>query len=541
MCSSNTASASQLPVTTATTGSQKQLTKRILSCSNLAAVSAVCLQYQQQLTPIHISAVLTVCAKRFAPARPGQHDSQQQQQLLHSLVADALQLLAAQQHLCSAREVSTVLWCLARLQFRLPHTTVQRLLSHYVDVGAASTSQSTAMVMYAIAKLGLEPGAAHLDCLLHGLVKAVRRTEALPGLHSLGAMQQGLMLAGEESWHTHRSGHLPQQQTSELPCPQHQQTPALTAWPTLSQPQHMWALSTTIWAIARLQQQEAAQAWLLPLLHLLHSSSGGGGSSSSSDGNGGSQIVGGVDLQQPAAACTGTHQMPPPGAAVEGCRACAVALWACATILGARPAASGELQPVQSVPVLLHGHHLQQRHYQRFSAAVVCQAGQLLHTYEKWLDGLQPQSACMLLWAVNRLGITPSHTWCQHYYTAAQRIAGQLSPSQCAALLCGAAYLPVRPPAVLCARCLSVLQPHLHVLPAAQLSQLLRACGRLRVRPPAHWVNTLLEAFLARSQEHSPAAISTLMHAASRVGFKPAAAALAMLLSSVDRQLQSFR
>lgn len=483
----------------------KALTQRILQCWDLAALAAVCEEQQQQLTPIHISAALTVCVKRLRQAQPGYYGAQLHSQQLSVFIASVLQVLLAKHHLCSGREVATVLWCLAKLQQTVPAAAVQQLLCQYVDVMPSSSCQATVMVLYALAKLGHQPGAASLDCLLHAVAKSHYEQAALDNRRSPYPGVASSIIAQHSKHNTVQQRQGPYQQ-QQLQC----------SLPNAAgQQQHAWELAQSIWALARLQQPGIAQIWLLPLLQLLYISS----SQQQPGGRGGSF----------------------PGLLAHGCQLRAMTLWSCASITRSwRLQLQADPRPLQGSSAQLQGQQQQQRQ-QRLQAAVAHQAGLLLQAHEQYLDQLQPQSACMLLWSINRMGLAPSPSWCQGFYTAAQRIVSQLSPSQCAALLCGAAYLPQRPPPTLCASCLSVLAPQLHSLPAAQLSQLLRACGRLRVRPPVQWVTALLDAFLAQRQEHTPAAVSTLLHAASKVGYKPPAAAVSVLLDSVEQRLPAYR
>jgi len=480
----------------------KALTQRILQCWDLAALAAVCGEQQQQLTPIHISAALTVCVKRLRQAQSGHYGAQLHSQQLSIFIASVLQVLLAKRHLCSGREVATVLWCLAKLQQTVPAAAVQQLLCQYVDVLPSSSCQATVMVLYALAKLGHQPGAASLDCLLHAVAKSHYGQAALDSRRPPYPGVASALIAQHSKHNTvqQRQGPYQQQQL-------HHSLPNAPG-----KQQDAWELAQSIWALARLQQPGVAQTWLLPLLQLLYISS---------------------NQQQP-----GGLGGSPPGLLAHGCHLCAMTLWSCASITRSwRLQPQAEPRPLQGSSAQLQG----QQRQQRLQAAVAHQAGLLLQAYEQYLHQLQPQSACMLLWAINRMGLAPSPSWCQGFYTGTQRIVSRLSPSQCAALLCGAAYLPTRPPPTLCASCLSVLAPQLHSLPAAQLSQLLRACGRLRVRPPVQWVTALLEAFLARQQEHTPAAVSTLLHAASKVGYKPPATAVRALLESVEQHLPVYR
>jgi hypothetical protein len=384
---------------------------------------------------------------------------------------------------------------------------LHQLLARYVDVAHTSSCQATAIVLCVLAKLEMQPEPAMLDGLLQSLVKSCQSGTASPaaGLGSLHGPRQLL-------W------------------------PAQLAGAGCQEASWVRPLARTAWALARLQQPALATKWLLPLLHLLrvsHSSSGGSGVA---------QRLGLLQWQAGGAVLRGPRAWAcgdAAAAAAAACHACAVALWACAKILHVPADTSGDRQQRQTLPPWLGQCDHQQQ--QRFRTAVVQEAILLLHSFEPQLEGLEPQSACMLLWAVNRLRITPDDSWCVRFYAAALRISHQLSPSQCAALLCGMAAVPVRPPAALAARCLAMLGSHMHQLPATQLSLVLRACARLRVRPPAAWVSALLESFLAPHQQRTAAAVSTVVHASSRVGFRPAAATAAQLCQEVEQHAADFR
>lgn len=419
-----------------------------------------------------------------------------------------------------------MLSCLSRLEQPIHASTLQQLLACYVDVAHSSSCQATAIVLCVLAKLEVQPEPAMLDGLLQSLVKSCQSgigpTAGLGSLQGPGQLLWPAQLAG--------GGYPP----AGAGCQE-------AAW--------VRPLAQTAWALARLQQPALASKWLLPLLHLLrvsHSSSCGGGAERLSVLQ--MQDGGAVLGRLPAwAAWVGGDAAT---AAAAACHTCAVTLWACARILHA-PAdtcSDGEqqqpLQPWSGLqqPEQRDQQQQQQRHQQqRFQTAVVQEAILLLRAFEQQLDGVEPQSACMLLWAVNRLRITPDESWCQRFYAAALRISDQLSPSQCSALLCGVAALPVRPPAALAARCLAVLGSHMHQLPATQLGLVLRACARLRMRPPAAWVSALLVSFLAPHQQRTPAAVSTVVHASSRVGFRPAAATAAQLCQEVEQHAACFR
>jgi hypothetical protein len=408
------------------------------------------------------------------------------------------------------------------LQHPTDPCTVQQLMAQYVDVVHSSSGQSTATVLCALASMQPQPGLISLDSLLHSLVKHY----TLTGLRQQSASQLADRAGAIPPWgpcQPDPQGLCGTQHQAQQRQQHQQQQPVQTPE---SQAARLWALAQSAWALAKLQHPALARTWLLPLLSLLLDSCG----SSSTTRHAPSH----VQLQ---AAAPGTHVLCCSSTAAAasvgpaGSKACAVALWACATIAGGGCAVPSKQWPTKH----------QQRRLEAFRRAVTQQAVLLLRVCEQHLVGLQPQSACMLLWSVNRLRVAPHQSWCQHFYTAALHISGQLSSSQCAALLCGMAYLPVRPPAALCAACLAGLGRQLHSLPALQLSQVLRACGRLRVRPPAAWVQALLEAFLAPHQQHDPTTLATLMHALSRVGFKPSPAAAAALQSHVERHLHNFR
>lgn len=492
----------------------KSLTKQISGCSDLATLAALCYQHQAQLSPIHISAALTVCVKR-APCTSGsgagQHSSMGQ---LGFLVHGLVQALVERLQLATGREVSTVLWCLAKLQLPVPPGVLLRLVDHYLDVAHSSSCQSTATVLYALAKLRANLQPAALDCLLYYLAKSYSAQAA-------GAAQRAALSPADGRWPDQQAGS--GQALLRPTGPTHK---ALGHVDSICS-QGSWALATSIWALARLQQLAVAEAWLLPLLCLLRTDSSR--RSCSSTMRGASDCAGG------SSGCSRRAE------AALGCYCAAVTLWACAHMFGARPSA-----------VLQHGlapaHGLAQQHppppWQgpRLQRAVVQQSGLLLVDLEQHLlGGLQPQSACMLLWGVNRLGIRPSPRWCQRYYAAAEHIVHQLSPSQCAAVLCGVTWLPVRPPASLCARCLAALERQLHGLAPTQLSQLLRACARLRMRPPTGWISALFDAFVGQHQQHAPAAVATLLHAASKLGYKPSAPAVASLLHAVEQRASQYR
>lgn len=494
-----------------------ELTRHISKCKGLAALSALCSAKRCLLNPIHISAALSVCARQSHWSKEPfqQHQLQHQQPLqLQCFVADMLQLLSGQLHLSAGRELSTIMWCMVKLQHPVGASTLQPLLARYADVAHSSSYHSTAIVLYVLAKLRFQPDPAVVDSLMQSMIKSCRSGSVWHSAvsHSAAAVRQH-----QGGWGQPRQ---PQQHIG------HDGAGSDPAW--------MRALGQAVWALARMEQQALTRKWLLPLLHLFY------------------ERISDLDISAQASSTQAqairTSSRAYPFERTFGadarCHAYAMLLWACATVLHIT---SSTRSPQQQLSAACPGQQRgsqplpQQQHTQRFSAAVVQQATLLLHGLGPELHGLQPQSACMMLWSVNRLLVTPDPTWCQKFYAATLSISDLLSPSQCGALLCGMVQLPVRPPAALCARCLAGLGSHLHQLPAKQLSHVLRACARLRVRPPAGWVGSLLDTFLAPHQQHTPAAVSTLLHAASRVGFRPATATAQSLLRVVEQTLPTYR
>eukprot|EP00877_Chromochloris_zofingiensis_P009733 jgi/Chrzof1/5012/Cz15g08150.t1 len=191
-------------------------------CQSIAGVHKLCRKYSHLLNPIHVSAAMTTlvriqqqqqqqqqCMRQpgsalqahqnlqqnsqradvdstvwTQPSSPSslessKRESQQQgcgsgqlqqspqlQQVINTLVST----ISKQVSRSSSREISNILWALAKLNHCPDHTLMERMLSHFADVMGYSSCQSISNTLYALAVLDYQPSAAWVDQAMYGFI-----------------------------------------------------------------------------------------------------------------------------------------------------------------------------------------------------------------------------------------------------------------------------------------------------------------------------------------------------------------------------------
>lgn len=551
------------------------LTSQLTRCNSIAEVVQICCNSEGHLNPIHVSAALNRCVQlvqqhqqqalqqqrklptpkqpqqlqhvkhqpQLHAAAPGVGYSSQQQadqlQQLHRFVAWALQQMLQEPHLCSSREISTALWCCAKLRYSPEPGILSQLLSRFLDVLSGSSCQAMSMVLYSLAKLGYAPGQTWLDQLLYRMFKSVVTSQqsVRKGMvnHACGALGQQALQQQDQEQLPQQSVYNKQDGAQQHP-PLSMQQQGQYQYSSLRQQQQCkqqqqldssigQVLSNTIWALARLEQQAVAEVWLLPLLSLL------------------------CTQQQ------GLHT----GAQV-GMQSTANVLWACSRLISTRAAAAAGQQASCFGSALLQQHWQQELgiswggrqqrtgHQAALLAAVRLKAATLLESCKHQLHTAQPQELTMLVHSCSVLELNPSMQWQQQFW-AVSAAALQSRPSrwnmhECVSMLFGVAYLRLQPTAAWFAAVLSALQPMLVVASADQLSKVVWAVGTLRARPPVDWMSAVVQEFISQLQQQPgsvpPTAVSMLVWGASKIGYQLPSAGMEVLMRAVADDIASY-
>jgi hypothetical protein len=476
-------------------------------------------------------------------------------QQVHDIAAWALQRLAAQQHLCTARELACILWCCAKLQHRPPAGMLAQLLARFSDVAHTGSCQAVSMVLYALVLLQHVPDEGLLHHLLHSFVKAAgtARGSAQRGGQgaAAGDQQPGLQTrdftCGQDSvphhqWQQQQQQHEWQQQRQQHQQQRRQQHPAC----------NVQASSNTIWALVQLQQPRVAFAWLLPLLSVLLCSI---------TATTAVLLKTQQQLHQQQQQDYHHHslQTTSPLRAAAACvqaasassvmQAGANALWACAVLLQREcvdeggNAAGQACAAADSTPRLVQQPKQKQQLQLQLLPAIRQAAGELLNACAGCLPAAQPRELVMVLWACSKLRLQPSSAVQSQLWGAAGAVA-RLTGSEAAAVLHALARLRLCPPPAWLAALLAGSQRQLGSLSGVQLSVMIWACGTLRCRPPPAWMHAALAQLLGQlqgSQPLPPACLSMAVWGLSKLGFKPAAPAAHALMQAATALSQQLR